>query len=189
MCPIGKSHPDIISTYYHIFDSKDDPRGLYAQNFMPYINIYNNHLMDNLQVLIKYSYDLEKENIKKTVTYKEEILKYDSNEEYEETIDGFDLIFYETENSTSEYKSYKLLFNFSNEYATGHFDFQVFLEINGDVLPFYGVYNYPVREGSFITVSDEKISPEYEITKVYWKVNYYDENDTLVTKLYKENFQ
>lgn len=181
----------VTNTYYHIFDSQDDPKGLYAQNFMPYINIYGDHLMDKMQALIKYSYDQDKVNVKKEVTYAEEVIKYNLNDEYKETLSSdFNVVFYETDNSTVENKSYKLIFNFDDKlYTTGHFDFQVFLEIDGEVLPFYGVYNYPVRNGSFITISDEKIEATYDITKVYWNINHYDEDGKLTNVLYKENFQ
>lgn len=185
---ILKNGEKTLTTYYHIFDSSDDPKGLYAQNFMPYI-VVDGRISD-FQTLVKYSYHEKnsEEEVKKEVTYKEEMIEFDKSKEYLDIVKDFNLLFYETENSNSVYNSYKLMLNFSTEkYSTGHFDFQVFLEIGDEIYPFYGVYNYPVMCGSFLTISDEKLEVSYKIKTIYWDIIHYDKEGNKTEILYKEN--
>ena len=179
---------DKKETYYHIFDAQDDYSGLYAQNFMPYIV---SEKITSFKALVKYSYHLKDTNelVNKEVTYKEDVITFDKNKDF--SLDkpvGFNLLFYETDNSTDLINSYKLMLNFDDKvYIDGHFDFQVFLEIDDEVLPFYGVYNYPVVCGSFLTISDEKIDKKYNIKSIYWDIIHYTKNGNKTEVLYKEN--
>ena len=69
---------------------------------------------------------------------------------------------------------YKVTINFS-DLENGHFDFQAWFKLtSGEVVPFFGVYHYEVKRGSFVTLSYEKLPKDIVIKELYYTLNYYD---------------
>ena len=160
-------------TYYHIFDYIDYDTRNYIQNFLPYNN-QNKELINELNVLIEYSYNLDNANIEKAVTYQEKILKFDINEFNNNlnTINDLTLSFYKVE----ELK-YKLYFTFDDEkYNSGHFDVQTFVKIGDNYYPLFGLYQYGIENGNYTTVSSLVFEEGFIPSRIYWKIEYYDIN-------------
>ena len=173
---------DEVNSYYHIFDYKDREERQYIQNFLPY-NKLNQELLNSVDVLVRYSYDKNNENIIKEIKYHEDIIKFSDDKYNDLNSSDFLLMISKIDNLNS----YKLSFSFDSEkFNNGHFDVQTFLKFNDTVYPFYGLYNYGVEAMEYVTYSSEDFEDEFVPSEVYWEIHYYDNEGNLSEYFYKE---
>ena len=171
---------NVKETYYHIFDYKDRYERQYIQNYYPY-NKSNQGFIDNVSVLFQYSFDTNGNKINKEIKYSEDIIKFIDKEN--NINNDFDLEF-----TKIEELKYKLFFNFDCEkYNNGHFDLQTFLMFGDEVIPFYGLYNYGVEALNYQTVSSEEFDNGYKPIRIYWIINYYNQDGNKEEFYYKED--
>ena len=179
---------DTFGYDYHLFDNIDGAKRIYGQNFMPYYNIGG--IVKNIKYQIKYSFDLknketnEIETFNKVINYSEDLIIFDDKANYLETFEDYTFEFLDCSIDGEKNNRYKLNM-FINNNKEGHIDMQSFIECkDGKVYPYLGIYHYNLERGSFNSVSDDKLDKVYEISKVYYIINYYDLNGELTQYYY-----
>lgn len=186
-----------FGTHYHDFDRIDGAQRKYGQNFMPYYNIGSN--IQYFNFLSQYSFMMKNENDKdvlyeKELKYKEEIITFESDANYivinkNNNNEMFDFKFVKQSNEGEKYNRYKLNiypeFNGDKSFV-GHLDIQCFIKCGEDIYPYLGLYHYNIQNGDYVSVSDELLDKTYNIEKLYFIINKYDNNTTNLEKLYYE---
>ena len=167
--------------YFHQYDYIDSKERFYAQNFEPNYNFKEQ--LDNLKVLVKYRFDKLGKTFNKEIKFEEEIIKFDINEFNVNNLGNIDVRLNKIKNENEDFNRYKLSINLDDSITLGHYDIQTWIEIDGDVYPFVGFYHYRPNHGDIHTESDIKINEKYIISKIYYKIVYYS-NENEIKNVY-----
>lgn len=182
---------DSFGTHYHDFDRIDGALRKYGQNFMPYYNL--NSDIDYFNFKLKYSFLMKNDNdedilYEKEYKFKEEIIKFDETANYVDLDNQFDIELIDSSVEGERFNRYKLNIKpkFKDEFE-GHLDIQCFFKHNENYYPYLGLYHYNIKNGDYISVSDEIIDKNIIIDKLYIQINRYNINGIKDTLYYQIN--
>ena len=164
-----------VTTYYHTFDHSDDDGG-HLSNAIKFVPRYNtNEVLNKISCLLKYEYALKGEKKDKEIKFEENMLSFDETK-FSENIENdnyhFDVII--NKNEDEDYNRYKFNIDLDDNNVTGHYDIQIWIKCDGEIIPFLGYYHYRAINGDISTVSDEKISIDRNVDVVYYMVRFFD---------------
>ncbi len=157
---------NVLNQYYHFFDFvTDGTQRSYAQRFLPF-----NKLSDVLKkITIKFEYSFMIENVvyEKECLFEEEMLDFNSNDEYLTSINGYNVnILNEVDDDGNN--SYKLNIEMLEEHD-GHLDFTVFVKFSdGKIYPLYGIYHYNFARGNYLSSSATYVDGSLSIIEEYY---------------------
>lgn len=181
------SNDDEIDQYYHVFNNQDGDERKYSQNFLPY---YKFSGVKNIDVLFEYEFSLDNINVvTQEVKYHEDVITLDEDlDEFKTEINDFEFIVNEVVKEEEDYNLYNIFFNIG-DLKGGHIDLQTWIETSDNQLfPFVGIYHYQLDRGNYETYGYERIDKKVNVNKVYFKVNYYKDNN-VTTYLYQKSIK
>jgi len=174
---------NVLNQYYHFFDFvTDGTERSYAQRFLPYNKLTD--LLDVLRVKFEYSYMINEVVYEEECTFEEEILEFNQNENFQDSIEGYDVSITKTVDE-KEKNRYKLNLQISEE-KEGHLDFCSFVKFSdGKIYPLYGLYHYNFARGNYLSTSDTIVSKGLEIEEIYYVFKECLSDGTINYKYYK----
>ena len=172
--------------YFHKYDYLDSTERSYGQNFMPSGNFKEQ--LDVLRVLVKYRFTRNGNEENKEIKFQEEIIKFDSTKYNQNDLGNYQVKLIKNKNQSEPFNRYKLSIDLDDNITTGHYDIQTWVEINGKLYPFVGYYHYRPNHGDIYTLTDIEVSDIYSISKIYYNIRYYN-NDDVMNIYYVEELQ
>ena len=164
-----------VTTYFHEFDHGDDDGG-HLSNAIKFVPRYNtNEVLNKVRCILKYEYSLNNEINNKEIKFEENILSFDEtkfSDEIENDNYHFEMII--NKNEEEDFNRYKFNIDLDDNNITGHYDIQIWIKCDGEIIPFLGYYHYRAINGDISTVSDEKISIDRNVDVVYYMVRFFD---------------
>ena len=177
--------------YYHNFDHLPDDGGHLSNAFNIAPRYNTKDYLTKISFNLKYEYELENK-IEKEIIFNENIFSFDeskfsdiiSKAVEEENRYSFDVII--TKNEDEDFNRYKLIINLDSENVTGHYDIQTWIECGERIIPFVGYYHYRVGNGDIMSVSDEKVNVNENVSAIYYMVRFYDSNGNITDTYYQK---
>lgn len=160
--------------YYHQYNYIDKSERSYGQNFLPQYDFKEE--LKTVNVLVKYRFTKNNEELVKEIKFKEEIIKFNIDNYNNINNNKYYVNLVKTKNDNEDFNRYKLEINFDNLITKGHFDIQTWVEIDDKIYPFVGYYHYRPNHGNIYSTTDIKMTAQKEINKMYCNICYYDEN-------------
>ena len=121
--------------------------------------------------------------------YYQNVITLDEDlDEFKTEINDFEFIVNEVVKEEEDYNLYNIFFNIG-DLKGGHIDLQTWIETSDNQLfPFVGIYHYQLDRGNYETYGYERIDKKVNVNKVYFKVNYYKDNN-VTTYLYQKSIK
>lgn len=171
-------------TYYKDYVGTNESSSLAnAERFMP--RFQTTDRITKFDVLYKYQFVKAGEKINKELSFSENILEFDITK-FNSYNPRYSFKLHIESKEEESYNRYRLEINLDDSKISGHYDIQTWIECDGMIVPFIGYYHYKTVNGNIYTGTDEKISKNRNITKIYYMVNYYDYSGNIESIYYVE---
>ncbi len=169
---------DYSETFHHTYNDSDRDQRKFSDEILNHISF--NNLLKHILCSVNYNYKLDGNKVNTSYKFFEDILEFNESN-FNDAISS-EYIYIERNSN-----SFKLNFNFIDSKDNGHFDIQTWIKCDDIIIPFIGYYNYYYVNGNISQVRDTIIDNKFNISEIYYQINYYDSNGNLSSSYYKEN--